>query len=227
MTRRLLWMAVALTLGCTPEFDRCRIPGAAGCGLNDGGAGCAPMPGAAPVFETSFDDVTIDDFVVSGDPGADWVIEEGELRQRQPMARGSSALVEGVDVADVWLSARMRRTAGVGGGAVELTVRATAGGDSYHCNWEPLTGEFEIQRDSMRAALTSTLVDLGAIADYDPDAPVTMQLSAVGSQLRCCLLEYGGPSLTVLDDALTTGAVGARTFEVAAAYERLEVRPAP
>ena len=76
-----------------PEFDRCRIPGTAGCGPGDGGAGggCAPMPGAAPVFETSFDDVSIDDFVLSGDSEADWVIEEGELRQREPMATAAKA----------------------------------------------------------------------------------------------------------------------------------------
>jgi hypothetical protein len=63
------------------------------------------------------------------------------------------------------------------------------------------------------------------IPGYAPTMTVTMNVEAVGSSIRCWLEEIPAADLTVTDDAYTTGAVGFKTYQIAAAYEGLRVCP--
>jgi hypothetical protein len=71
--------------------------------------------------------------------------------------------------------------------------------------------------------LRSFTVDTDRIPNYDPLAPVTMELTADGSLFTCRLLEIPDAYIVLTDTVHASGVVGVKTYKMAAAFDAFRV----
>ena len=202
------FVAALVGTGCTLGFDRDLIPTDSCLGENPG----------AELFRDDFDGTLANWTTVSGA----WVLQSSELVQQSDTTTGTLLAVQ--DVGDDYrVVATMRRLSGAVGGAMEIVVRAASQAAYYQCNWEPETGDLEIQDTALTTPLAQRTLVLADIPNYSRDQPITMELEVRGAQLRCCLRELPDATLTLTSGVYPTGGMGLQTWLLAAAFDSLRV----
>jgi len=203
------WAAAAGA--CTLEFDRAQIP--------ENTESCLGTNPGAELYRDDFDG-TLDAYTtVAGT----WTLAGSELEQSNSI--DAATLLASVDVgADYRVVASLRMLAsGQSGGAMELVARATDATHFYHCNWEPETGDFEIQDVADNMPLVQRTITLGEIPGYDAHQSITMELQVQGNDIRCCLRDVPSATLSLTNGTYASGSIGFQTWFLSAAYDSLRV----
>ena len=157
--------------------------------------------------------------------GGSWSVSAGELDETNGIVQLAYAhhLVAAIGGAGYRVVASMRQVGnGSLGGALELAARIDATKSSmYHCNFEPNDGFFLIQHtDSGVGGGTLTTTTLNV-----PDAlgSYMMEFQVIGTGLECCVRGVTGAHLNATDGLYTTGEVGVKSYEMAAAFKQFAV----
>lgn len=200
---------------------------AAGDGGGDGGAAtsCLGSSGGAAVFT---DD--LGDLIGWVTRGGSWSAVGGEVVQSDTGGGLTYAFPAGTSsFTDYRVAVTARRLGGASSGTMELALRVAPSGDGhYHCAWAATTGALALRWTRSNGTLGGTLaqvtVDVGAIAGYDPAAPVVLEGQVQGTQLRCCVRGIGGAITQATDNRYGAGSPGIRTGSQATAFDDLDVR---
>ena len=157
-----------------------------------------------------------------GNQGGTWSGTATEIRQTDKMAETTSYRTSvDLNLANVHVLASMRETAEGNGGtpALGIVLRSSLDGSShYRCLWSAGQRKLYIERQDGGGA---TMIGNAASVPATTMVPAsfTMEASASGSSLSCCIREVAQARVTnVIDTALATGFPGLETARKAAVF---------
>lgn len=163
------------------------------------------------------------------DTGGTWTGNATEIRQTDEMANGFAyRTAANLNVANVRVISSMRETAQGNGGTpgFGITIRTTLDGAArYRCMWTTATKQLAIQREDAGGA---TPVGTPVTVTGTPPATFTMEVSAAGPVLSCCIRELATARITnVMDATIMKGYPGLEVQRKAMAYSSFVVFGAP
>lgn len=179
-----------------------------------------------------------DDFDAPGLPGwtvvaGDWSQSGGEAIQSNDVVNLSFMFADELGgTGDFRATTRMRQTSGSRGGALEICFRTNPSepGEQYFCNWEPNNAQMVLMRGDAvfgTRSLQELDLDVESSPGWDALRTFTMVLEVEGNRFRCWIEEVPGTEIVAVDRSYDVGAVGLKTYQMAGAYEYLEVCPLP
>jgi hypothetical protein len=185
----------------------------------DGGAtSCLGSAPGASLYADNFDAPTID-------PGwtttAMWSQGGGQLTQNDPSDQLAFASTSNVTTTSYRVVAQM--TAPSGGLAMGIAVRMNPGGkQQYDCLWEPGITAVLLWQSTNAGGQPSTLMTQVGLPS---STSVTMEVTAIGTDLRCCIDNIAGATLDVSDPSpsYTTGEPGLVTDHMRASFDNFAV----
>jgi hypothetical protein len=187
------------------------------------------MPGAtclgAAGSELLFDDLP--DLIGWTTSGGTWAAVASEAVQSNATTQLAYAFPAGTSsFADYRVTTEVRKILGTGSIQASLRIQPSNDGQ-YQCAWNPNTGAMAIQwqrtNGNFGGTLTSMTVDTSGIPGYDPLAPVTIEMQAVGTQLSCCVREVPAAMLSIADNRYDSGSPGIKTSAASAAFGTFRV----
>jgi hypothetical protein len=161
------------------------------------------------------------------DRGGSWSGTATEIRQTDKMANAFSyRSAANLNVTNVRVISSMRETDEGNGGTPSLgiTLRTTLDGTTrYRCMWTSGTRQLSILRDDTTLGAPVT-IPAGTMLP----ATFTMEATAIGSTLGCCIRELPTARLSgVIDTAIANGFAGLEAQRKAVAYGSFVVFGAP
>ena len=191
------------------------------CVRSDASESCLVAPAGAPLYSTGFDDLT------GWTPGGvgSWRAEAGMAIQSDTTSEFAYTFLPAVAANDYRIVSKFRAIGGMGPStSIELAARVQRdnSGGQYHCNWDPINGQFNIMY-TLSATETGFLhtvyIDVSQLPGHDPMGWFTMEFQVRGSRLDCCVRGVGGAAGFANDTRFSAGAPGMKTYLVAAAYD--------
>lgn len=186
---------------------------------SDGGpiVSCLGSEPTDQIYADNFDAATIDAGWVTSTM---WAQTGGELVQSDTNDQLAIAYTTHVTANDYRVIATM--TANAGGMAMGISVRQASGKQLYDCLWEPGgTAALLVQWTNNGGAATTLMSKVGL-----PTSPtVTMEFSAFGTQLHCCIDNIGTADVMVSNPSpsYTTGQPGLVTDRMHASFDNFAV----
>jgi len=179
-------------------------------------------------FREDFDDGRLDGWQT---PLGTWVERGGEAVQTDDTLARAYAFAEATDGStDLRLRARFRQLSGIPGGAIEITfgVNTASPLEQFFCNFEPNGADMVFMYSDAAGdsrSLQELDLDPTTMPGYDPMASYTMVLEIRGTSFRCWVEEVPGSEMIQSDPRYSSGAIGMKTYRMAAAYDWIEVCP--
>lgn len=201
---------------CDVLAMKCRRAGDAG-----GSTSCLGSDPGASLYTDGFDAATLDTgWVIT----SMWAQSSGQLVQSDTNDQLAFAYTTRVTQADYRVIAHGTGTAG--GTGMGITVRAASGTKAqYDCLWEPGasagTDGVLLWQVTNNGGAATTLQSKVGVPSGGADARVTMEASAAGGQLSCCLDGVEGASVQVTNPAplYQTGQPGLVTDRMRASFD--------
>jgi hypothetical protein len=200
--------------GYTCVVDRC-LP------VGDGGVlpSCLGSEPGTLLYADEFDGASLD-------PGwtttTSWAQLGGELVQSDAADQLAVAYTTKVGVASYRVAVAISTAGGTGAG---IAVRVPVGlRTQYDCVWQPGSPGTLLWQSTNNGGQASTL-GAPVPANDGGQTTATMEVTAIGSELRCCLDEFPGASVSVSNPtpSYPTGQPGVMTNRMRASFDRFAV----
>jgi hypothetical protein len=198
------------------------------CMRGSGGGSDAASPfclGSAPgamLYGDNFDSGSLDSGWMPN--GGSWNVSNGQLVQTDAGAALAYALTTHVSQADYRVTAQMSGQSG--GTALGIAVRGALGAKTqYDCLWEPgVTGVLLLQSTNNGGQATTLASQVG-LPSAGASETVTMEMLASGTELRCCLDNIAGATVSSSNPtpSYTSGQPGLATSHMAASFDNFAV----
>jgi hypothetical protein len=185
----------------------------------DGGpTSCLGSAPGALLYADTFDATTIDPGWMTSSM---WSQSGGQLTQSDVNDQLAVASTSHVTTPSYRVVAQMSATAG--GLAMGISVRSVGGGrQQYDCLWEPgATGVLLWQSTNAGGQPSTLMTQIG----LPSSSSVTMEVTAIGTELRCCIDDIAGATLDVSNPSPSypTGEPGLMTDRMRASFDNFAV----
>jgi hypothetical protein len=190
-------------------------------GSDAGNPSCLGSDPGTILYTDNFDGAVIDSGWITTTM---WAQTGGQLVQSDGNDQLAFAYTTRVSQANYRVVAQMAGTAG--GTGMGLVARNTAGMKTmYNCLWEPGTTGALVLESTNNGGVAMTLASQVGIPSGGATETVTMELLAVGTELRCCLDNIAGAMVSVSNPtpSFSTGQPGVITNRMEAQFDNFAV----
>jgi hypothetical protein len=126
---------------------------------------------------------------------------------------------------DYRVALRTRKTGGLG--TIVAPFRIQVGTNNrYRCSWKPQDGSLKLEAPRPQGdyrSFAETQAAVGSIPGYDPAAPVTIEVEAVGNAIRCCVREIPTALIQSSNTLYSVGPPGIETVTASGAFDNIQV----
>jgi hypothetical protein len=177
-------------------------------------------PPSAALFVDGFDRDPITERWDTTAAGS-WSSGASTAEQDDNNAPGYASLLNSLGTDDYRVGAELTRLGTDPDGTMALSLRGSDTLPGYQCSWQPGLAKLSIVGTESLAS--TTLADVLGDPTYSPDATFAIQAEAVGDQIRCCVHDVPGATLTVTDSTFVSGEPGVSTNGISASVDSFTV----
>ena len=126
---------------------------------------------------------------------------------------------------DYRVALRVRRSGGTGVLAAPFRIQVGTN-NRYRCTWRPSDGSLKLEAPRPQGdyrSFAETQAAVGSIPGYDPAAPVTIEIEAVGNSVKCCVREIPAALIQSSNTLYSVGPPGLESVSAAAAFDNIQV----
>jgi hypothetical protein len=183
-------------------------------------ADCSEGPPSGALFVDGFDKDPITERWDTAGTGT-WDSAASSAAQADVDVPGYASILNSLGTNDYRVGAEMTRSSTDPDGSMALSLRGSSTNPGYLCSWQPGLAKLSIV--AAESLASTTLDEVLADSSYSPDATFAVQAEAVGDQIRCCVHDVPGATLTVTDPSIASGEPGVSTNAISATFDSFTV----